>query len=47
MPRKNTAPKIKVSGLFGGKPRSELVDEAKQRGLAKIQKAREEAEARR
>ena len=47
MARKISAPKIKVSGLFRGKPRSELVDEAKQRRLEKIQKARDAAEARR
>ena len=47
MSRKRSAPKIEVSGLFGDKPRSELVEEAKERILAKIQKARDEAEARR
>ena len=44
---KKSAPTIKVAGLFGGTPRSELVEEAKQRRLEKIQKAKDAAETKR
>ena len=47
MSKKKTSPKIKVTGLFGGKPRSELVEEAKQKRLEKIQKARDASETKR
>ena len=47
MPKKKSAPTIKVAGLFGGKSRSELVQEAKQRRLVKIQNAKDAAETKR
>ena len=47
MPKKKMSPKIKVTGLLGGKPRSELVEEAKQRRLEKIWKARDATETKR